>query len=195
MSYSVRTGAPPSTCEPLPERWVERIFERLVALYGSGFTERWSEVDPAQMRAMWAHELGGYTADELQAGLAACKERPWAPTLPEFLMLCRPSIEPEAAFAEATLQLVKREHNEDTWSHPAIYYAAVQVGEHDMRSSNFGQLKARWTAALKHQLARGEWPPIPKRPLALPAPPLNREIALQNLQAIRSLLQGARHAQ
>lgn len=118
--------------------------------------------------------------------------RPWPPTLPEFCALCRPRIEPETAFVEAVQQLGKRDLNEDTWSHPAIYWAAAAIGEFDLRSASYPTIKARWTDALERELAKGAWPEIPKRPLALPAPIINKAQVDQIVGQLQAMLKKKR---
>lgn len=75
----------------LPDAWVERLFDHMAALYGSKFADLWRSTDPAKVRAMWADKLAGF-ADKpqaIKAALDALDERPFPPTLPEFIALCR----------------------------------------------------------------------------------------------------------
>lgn len=76
---------------PLPESWVCRIFDHLSALYGKRFADMWDGVEPAAMRASWANKLGGF-ADKPKAikqALDSLDSKPFPPTLPEFLTMCR----------------------------------------------------------------------------------------------------------
>lgn len=91
------TTAP--TALPLP--WATKLIECLHLLYGTRFSQAWEGIDKAQLAQAWAEELAGFTGEELATGLAACKSKPWPPTLPEFIVLCRPWLEPEAAFRAA----------------------------------------------------------------------------------------------
>lgn len=155
----------------IPVAWAARVISRMKALYGAKFSDQWGALDPDEMAWAWAEELAGFTGDELAAGLAACKTRPWPPTLPEFIVLCRPPIQPEVAFHEAVQGLMARRRGErGTWSHPAIFHAAVAVGAHDMLNATYGQLRARWDRALNDAMARGAWEPVPDAQQALPAP-------------------------
>jgi hypothetical protein len=75
----------------LPAEWIERIFALMLASYGTKFTDLWRGTDLVAVKAMWAEKLGGF-ADKPKAikdALNALDERPFPPTLPEFLNLCR----------------------------------------------------------------------------------------------------------
>ncbi len=166
---------PPSAISPasrdaLPDAWIERLFARFSAMYGSRFADLWGGCKLDQVKAVWAEELAGYGGDELRRGVEACKARDWPPTLPEFLKLCRPPVDFERAFYEAVDQLAKRDQGRDAWSHPAVYWAAVSVGNFDMTHKPWREMQARWRDALSAQLAKGEWPGVPERRDALPAP-------------------------
>lgn len=81
----------PAKQPALPDAWVERLFDHMAALYGSKFADLWRSTDPAKVRAMWADKLAGF-ADKpqaIKAALDALDERPFPPTLPEFIALCR----------------------------------------------------------------------------------------------------------
>jgi hypothetical protein len=47
----------------------------------------------------WSEELAGYTPEELKRGLAACKNRNFPVSFPEFVNLCRPVLTPEEALS------------------------------------------------------------------------------------------------
>lgn len=70
-------------------RWIERLFARFLALYGERFSRMWANADLAEVKATWADRLGGFQGESLAHALKACDERPYPPTLPEFLGLCR----------------------------------------------------------------------------------------------------------
>lgn len=155
----------------LPEKWVVRLMAKMQAMYGAKFTQQWQGIDPDILQSEWAEQLAGFTGEELAAGLAACRERPFPPTLPEFMVLCRPPIRPEVAFHEAVYCLRQRSRGErGEWSHPAIYYAAIKFGHHDMMSASYGQMRTRWDKALADELAKGDWEPVPAPAPALAEP-------------------------
>lgn len=96
MSHYPNATSPPNR-RVLPDALVSRVFERMEALYGSLFIDRWKDTDIARVRAVWAEELGGFAdAPEMIAhalrSLSAC---PMPPTLPEFLVLCRSAPRPQ----------------------------------------------------------------------------------------------------
>lgn len=95
----------------------------------------------------------------------------WPPSLPEFLALCRPPIDPEQAFYVAVDGMQARQRGEiGNWPHPAIYWAAVRIGQHDMLASGYSGLKGRWTNALQDVMSKGKWQDVPEPVLALAAP-------------------------
>jgi hypothetical protein len=69
--------------------WIERIFARLSAIYGSEFTHKWSDVDNDEMKRTWASILGGFNAEDIAMAIKACHALPKAPNAPEFAALCR----------------------------------------------------------------------------------------------------------
>ncbi|MBK9497342.1 MAG: hypothetical protein IPO08_23040 [Xanthomonadales bacterium] len=106
------------------------------------------------------------------------------PTLPEFLMLCRPPIDAETAFREACQQMVRRETGGDRWSHPAIFWAAATIGSFDLRNGSWSGLGKRWSSIFSAELAKGAWADIPPRLEALPAPgktSVSPEVAKQRI--------------
>lgn len=155
---------------PLPETWVEQLFERMLLEYGKKFTDQWGAADMDTLIAHWSHELAGYRGAELDRGVAALASKDWPPTLPEFKRMCRPPVDSMRAYYEAVAGVQARfagEHG--TWSHPAIYWAAMPMAA-ELREQTFSAVKARWEAALSVQLGRGEWEEIPVPMLQLTAP-------------------------
>jgi len=75
---------------PLPDSWVDRIFEKLAVTYGQRFLGLYSGVDLATVKANWAHELAGY-ADAPEALRHALEHLPATdpPTVLQFRLLCR----------------------------------------------------------------------------------------------------------
>lgn len=75
----------------LPDSWITKIFGHLEALYGSKFADLWRGTDPAAVRRMWAEKLGGFKdmPEAIKQALDSLDERPFPPTLPEFIHLCR----------------------------------------------------------------------------------------------------------
>lgn len=167
------TSPPPCSRHRLPEAWVERLFARLSALYGARLADLWRGADLEEVKDVWAVELADLSGEEIARGLAACRERKFPPTLPEFRELCRPPIDFEAAYREAVEQMRLREQGLDRWSSPAIYWAAARIGSWDLRNSSYAAIAKRWQAelakALEEQRA-GNLPDIPPARPTLPAP-------------------------
>lgn len=182
------TARPNASIEGQPQSGVERLFGRLAAMYGTKFADLWRGVDMADIKQAWAEALRGYTADEIMRGVNACMSRDWPPTLPEFARMCRPGLEPERAFQEAQEQMLRREDGRDKWSHPAIYWSAVQYGHFELRNDSWYTAKSRWESLLRDNLANTEIPPVPPRLSSLPAPgatTLTKAEAAERVQQIR----------
>lgn len=45
---------------PLPQPWIDRLFEKLTLVYGRQFLDRWQGIDLAAVKADWAQELEGF---------------------------------------------------------------------------------------------------------------------------------------
>ncbi|WP_203144766.1 hypothetical protein [Alcaligenes faecalis] len=157
--------------QPMPMAWVDRLFMRLSVMYGQQFAAQWASVDGQAMKAAWAQDLAGFSGEEIAAGVEACKSRRYVPNLPEFMMLCRPALDPVTAHAEAVLGMQDRKRGEiGEWSHPAVYWAAVKLGAHDLLTQSYSVIRGRWEKNLRENFAKGAWEPVPAPSLALPAP-------------------------
>ncbi|WP_174936741.1 replication protein P [Burkholderia lata] len=169
---------------------MDHLFNRLDGTYPN----RWrisfaNEQAVANWRDSWSEAFDEecLTPQMVADGLKACrKSYDWPPSLTEFLKACKPRINVDAAIYEAIEQMRKRQHGKDTWSNPAIYWAAVKVGEFDMVSQTFSQIKPRFESALKVVL-EGTVLPVPVRVPALSAPGAaisTREYGAQRLQEL-----------
>lgn len=157
---------------------MDHLFAKLAAMYPtswkSAFTnsaamDEWSET--------WAEafEAEGISGSEIKLGLANLLRMyvDWAPNLPQFLKACRPRLDPMAALDEAMRQMRFRQEGKDVWSHPAIFWAAVEVTEHDMLNRTPVDLQQRFTRALNSQLSNPEAiKPIPEAAKRLSPPPV-----------------------
>lgn len=160
--------------QALPISWVESLFKRMHFAYGTRFADMWAGVNPDEMKNYWAQRLGELSRSELATGYQMLESRDWPPTLPEFIKLCRPNLDPEPAFHEALLQGMKRERGNpdepDVWSHPAIYWAWVKVGAFAMTNQGYEVLRSRWIDALRQYAETPELAPVPVKRRELPAP-------------------------
>lgn len=175
--------------DAVPQRWVDDLFARMSGMYGSKFADLWRGVDLTVVRKMWGQELAKLSKDELKFGVQTLMSRPFPPTLPEFVSLCKPPVNYDAALYEATQQLRLRAEGKDQWSNPAFYWAAIKIGEFDMLNTGHAALIKRFSAALDEVL-RGDVAPVPARAIALPAPGRRRaskEAVRQAVEKVKSL--------
>lgn len=153
---------------------IDHLFNRMDGLYPNRWRASFANAQAVKnWREAWADGFAaeGVTLEEIKAGLSACRRRfDWPPSFSEFLAACRPPVNPEAAYHEAIAQMRQREKGMDAWSHPAIFWAMRDVGEFDLSSQPWQQIKGRWIAALNAQLEKRAWPEIPPRLDALPKP-------------------------
>lgn len=168
-----------TSTKPAPLSWVESLFGRMSAMYGKKFSDMWQGSDISTVKAIWAEEMGKLSNEELKRGYGALMTRDWPPSLPEYVKMCKPSIDPMNAYQEAVSGLQARSNGKQgKWSHPAIYWAAVPMA-YDLSSQTYAQMKMRWDRALANSMEAGEWEQIPQVALALPAPG-RAELSKQN---------------
>ncbi|NGZ86425.1 hypothetical protein [Duganella aceris] len=161
----------PWPAEAIPKHWIESLFKKMAFTYGTKLADQWRGTDTAGVKQHWALELGALTNAQLCAGVAALNTRPWPPTLPEFIAMCRPPVDPIVAFHEAAEQGARRDRGEpDTWSTPAIYWAWVRVGRREVATQPYAVLRTRWEAALIAELGKAEIEQVPAPAPQLPAP-------------------------
>lgn len=179
----------------LPSAWIDRLFERLGANYGTEkFAALWRGQDIDVVKAVWSRELGALTGEELRGGFERMgRAHPtWPPTVFEFVALCRPiapTVEPEIAFHEAVRGVEERRNGAmGQWSSRAVYWAMVDVSPFDVANSTWPQIRARWTRALEVRAADPNLPAIPEPPLALPAPPKDGETNAEGLQRLHEMI-------
>ena len=182
----------PSTGKPASCESVEALFSEFAALYGARFADMWKHSNLDLVMRSWANALSGYKVGEVKAGLLACRAKPWPPTLPEFLALCRPAPDFEKSFAEAQEQVSKRQFGEDVWASKALYWSAVEFGFYDLRSMSWAVAKNRWSRIFVEKLVReDELPGIPLPMQALPAPgksETNIETAKTHIAGIKKII-------
>jgi hypothetical protein len=172
---------------------IDQLFARLEAMY----PQRWRASFPSgaaieAWRETWSDAFDEEKVSPQDVGDAvrACRRKyDWPPSLTEFLKLCKPAMDPESAYVEACKQISARDNGSDTWSNPAIYWAAREYGVHELRQSTWASAKMRWCRVLEEQLAKPEQLPVPARMAALPEPgagtadPAKVAAALETLRA------------
>lgn len=119
----------------LPDAWIDKIFAEMSASYGSKFADMWSGTSPDDLRAKWAAKLAGFRdmPGAIREALDALDSKPFPPTLPEFLAMCReaghrhsapvqaisytPTAEEQARAAEVIAKAANRLTNIDRRDH------------------------------------------------------------------------------
>ena len=186
--------APQRASQTLPAKWVEEIFKRLHGRFGNVFLAKWAcgqlnaageDIGVVNAKTVWGSELRGYTPDELKRGLSAKFDYP--PGCDEFQAACRPVADIRALWGEACEQMRIRlqGRQEDRWSSPRVYWAAIAIGAHDLNLLGWEQIRARWETAL----AQARDDEIPEYRAALPAPgntKLSRDEARARLAELRT---------
>ena len=147
--------------KPLPLAWVEAIYRKLTMFWGDAFVRKWEAIPYDELMVAWSEELAGYTPEELKRGLAACKNRNFPVSFPEFVNLCRPVLTPEEALAEAVAQSQMRPLGRDKWSHPAIFWTYYGLSW-EFKNLPTRDLEKRWGPEFKRIMGQGKWEPIPE---------------------------------
>ena len=188
QSKPQRAASPDWPKGALPEHWIDSLLMKFEVYYGEKFHRQWANVPRDAMRKQWAIDLGQLKPEELRAGVEALKRAEWPPTLPEFIALCCPPMNVDAALYEAVEQIRKRREGKDVWSKPEIYWAAIKIGEFDLLNVPHGQLVKRFRDALE-EVSKGPVDPVPPRLDALPAPGkavASREKVEQEIAKVRA---------
>ena len=83
-----------SNSEPLPRAWLDRLFARFSAMYGTQkVMAMWADSDLDEVKTVWAEALGKYSGESIAGAVRIQIDSgsPWPPTLPEFSEACRVS--------------------------------------------------------------------------------------------------------
>ena len=148
--------------------------------YGKRFLDQWANVEPDALKAHWAQQLATLNELELKRGLQRLDQCTWPPTLPEFRQLCRAAQDYEAAFYEAVREMHRRRNGLDEWSEPAVFWAAVRMGN-DLGARPYEQLRNRWREAVDSALAD-----VRSGKLANEVPPYRPALGLPEPGAVRT---------
>lgn len=155
---------------PLPASRVEDIFTRLTAQLGKKIEDLFGAVPQEDIKAEWADGLAGYRGREIMRGLKACQARVFAPTLGEFCLLCRPTLDPEVAWLEAAEGVrARRNGNLGEWSHPAVYRASLAM-PYELASYSYRACRKQWDWTLSKEFSKGWGEDVPPPPLRLARP-------------------------
>lgn len=175
-------------------QWAARVFDRLSGQLGTKMADLYKGIDSDLVMTEWAVAMVNFSADEIATGLDACQTRKFSPTLGEFLQLCRPSLDPEIAWAEASDGLLARRQGKvGEWSHPAVYRAATVMYD-AVRQGSLRACRTRWEHVLRSEFAKGHGEGVPALPvlaLALDDTPAPMPESVRCLLASRGLVLGA----
>lgn len=172
---------------------IDHLFNRLDGAYPHKWRSAFATQDAIDNWAeSWveAFEEEGVTANDIKAGLKACRNRyDWPPSCAEFIKACKPSIDPMVAYYEALAGVQARAAGEaGKWSHRAIYWAAMPLA-FDLKTQTYSQIKPRWERALAEQMALPEWEDIPRPMLQLTAPdPMSHDAAEKMIRTIKAAM-------
>ena len=152
----------------------------------------WRTADAELVKKRWGEALSGFSVREVRQGLAACMEKPWPPTLPEFLTLCRQKPDYEALFRKAQNQAYKRRYGTDEWDSPLLFWAAYRMGTEDMVNLSWEKAKARWIKVIDELLPQADTlAPVPKKAPAIAYAPVQKSEAIrERLAKLKQMLVG-----
>ena len=76
--------------DALDERLIDRLWQRMVEMYGHRWSTSFGDNPRATAGATWGRGLAGLDVEQIAAGIAACMASadPWPPTLSEFRAMC-----------------------------------------------------------------------------------------------------------
>lgn len=173
---------------------MDHLYNRLNGIYPTKFRSNFRDKQAIEdWKQAWAEAFDeeGVSPADVAQGIKNCRRLfDWPPSLPEFLRACRPQLEPETAFFQAVRGMQARARGEmGEWSHPAIYYAAVSVGQFDLLNQAYTQLGQRWQKVLNEELAKGQWAEIPLPRLALASPEDKERGRREGQRRVRDLAQ------
>ena len=84
-----------------PAGWIDRIFTKLIAIYGRDFLSRWEGIDIGDVKEDWRHELNGFERFPKSIAYALDNLPDKPPTVLEFRALCRRAPDDAAPRLEA----------------------------------------------------------------------------------------------
>ncbi|MBR7070430.1 MAG: hypothetical protein IKI30_08325 [Oxalobacter sp.] len=162
---------------------IEHILLEQKMLFGNLFEKQWGNVGFPEMIEFWERKLSGFSPEELRRGYKALNKLKYPPTLPEFMQLCRPSIDKTKAYYEAVKGVQERRlGRKGEWSHRAIFWAAASMA-FDLLNMSYQQVRSRFEKVLDDELEKTFWPEIPEACTALPPPKVDREKAKVEAEA------------
>ena len=96
------------TSRTIPEHWIERLFEKMSAIYGARFSDMWRDTPNLQdVKDTWRQGLADQNDAALKRGFAALFHEKTPPTLPRFIELCAA---PPAMYTTHQFAAITHEH-------------------------------------------------------------------------------------
>lgn len=122
---------------------MERLFSRLGSTFGASIARVYEGMQLDDVKTEWGIALGenAVTTAEIERGIRASHSQRFAPNLAEFMLLCRPGLDPATAWAEGEAGGV------GGWSHPVVRDVCRQFSW-ELRTSNYRDQRARFARAL-----------------------------------------------
>lgn len=121
----------------IPKRWVEALFSKMSAFYGSKFADMWRGTDTNEVQKAWSVELWKLSSAQLKSGVDNLTAFNRPPSLPEFIEHCKRSR------AEAAAQTAPR-------------LESGVVADKEVIASNLKKLRSI-TGSMKLQSAHPGW--------------------------------------
>lgn len=125
-------------------KWIERIFQKLLSIYGDRFSANWAHADIADVKETWADALGGFDAETIGRAIKACYDEQHPPKLPDFVALCRKYA--KRSYVHDDSQSVSNEQAKAILSE-ANKRSGYQKGAYDYRG---------WAKKLRERYLKGE---------------------------------------
>jgi hypothetical protein len=184
------------------ESAIERLFSRMGRLYLTKWTHSFkTDRDIRNWALEWSQEFvrHGVTPQMALAALERCSTEyvDWPPNCPQFIAMCRAAIDYEQAFHDAVRQMHKRQMDDPKdpaiWPHAAIYWAAMDFGQFELRQVSYSQAAKRWQKLLDNRLKDG-CPDVPQYAPQLAAPARNAEGVAITSEEAKAAARAAFHA-
>lgn len=118
----------------VPETWIEKLFARMSAIYGSRMSAMWADVPHAEVLSAWRHGLSNVDGARIASALERLPQAhpQWPPTLGEFLTLTKvaaahrelPRLPPPEAMApqvkNKVIEFLSAKKDPRRWAHDIL---------------------------------------------------------------------------
>ena len=185
QSAQQQSPTSPAGRRPVPDSWVEKLFSRLTATFGtSQLLSAYQGADLAEVKSVWAHELARLHPGEIAAGVDRLSTLRFCPNIGEFIRLCRPPVDYEGLFEAAS---------RGCYTLQAQFIAAQHYGSFALRTARWDDARHRWTQLLDDALEEhGNRAYVPPDVPALPPPaPITRDEVVDARARMREMIAAA----